>query len=100
MKDLDVLTDGVEDVLAQHGPHAKTQPMVQAQRRAVEHLPKENKRLAFVVTGYIDIAVVFRFKRDISRIERQLQNGALFRGGTGAWEIQTPQDIAYDLGTP
>src|SRR6202021_3584848 len=46
VEDLHVLAHVFEDVLGQHFAKANTQPVVQSQSRAVEHLPEENQRLA------------------------------------------------------
>src|SRR5579872_2097363 len=46
VKDLYVLTDMFEDMAAKHGSHAISEPVVQANGRAIKHHPEPDQRLA------------------------------------------------------
>ena len=46
VEDFDVLAEVPEDVAAQHAAEAEAKPVIEAERRAVEHLPEPDERLA------------------------------------------------------
>src|ERR1700733_800635 len=68
VEDLYVLADVFEDVLGQHLAKAKTEPVIQSQRRAIEHLPEVNQRLALAILLHVDVAVILGFKGYVSRV--------------------------------
>ncbi len=74
VKDFYIFADVLEDVLAQHGTKTKAEPVVQADRRAVKHLPEIDKRLDGGVLFHVDVAVILALKRGVFGVKRQLQH--------------------------
>ncbi len=70
VKDLDVVAAMFEYVAGQHGAHLVSQPVIQADRRAVVHHPEPDQRLAFAILRGIGVAVGFGFQRGVARIKR------------------------------
>ena len=83
VKNLHVLSAVLEYMAGQHGAHAKSQPVIQADGRTVIHHPEPDERLTFGVFRGVHVAVVFRFKRGISWIKRVDQRLLRQRCGQG-----------------
>ena len=66
----------VEDVPPQHAAEAQSEPEVQPDRRAVEHLPEPEQRLANGELCFVDAAEVLRLERDVLWVEGQTQDVA------------------------
>src|SRR5580698_5331796 len=72
VKDLYVVPDVLEDVPAKHGAETKAKPMIEPERRAIEHLPKIDQRFALGVSNRVHVAVVFRLQCDVARVQGQV----------------------------
>src|SRR5579884_522641 len=75
MEELHVLADVLEHVARDHIAHAVSKPVIQTERRTVEHHPEPDQWFPRLVFFRIDVAVVLGFKSDVARIEG-MRNGS------------------------
>ena len=76
VKDLYARAQMLKDVPAQHAAETQSQPVVQPDGRAVEHLPEPEQRFALGVALPVHVGVVLRLQRHVCRIERKRQRSA------------------------
>ena len=74
VEDLHAFADVLEDVAAEHAAEAESEPVVEAEWRAVEHLPEPDERLAEGVPLDVDVTVVLGLERGVARVEGLKQN--------------------------
>ena len=60
----------LENMAGQHGAHFVSQPVIQADRRAVVHHPEPDQRLAFAVLRSVGVTVSLGLQRGVARIKR------------------------------
>ena len=92
---------------AKHAAEAEAEPVIEAERRTVEHLPEPDERLADGIALGIDVAVVLGFEGGVAGIEgfEQSVGGefarerGLLAAAVGLAEIHLDEFVADDLGT-
>ena len=55
----------LKDVAAKHTAEAQSQPVIQSDRRAVEHLPEPQQRFALRVALAVDVGKMLRLQRHV-----------------------------------
>ena len=58
---------------AQHTAKAEAEPVIEPDRRAVEHLPEPDERLADSVLLGVDVAVVLGLEGRVSRVKLSIR---------------------------
>ena len=76
MIDLHAGAQVLEDVPPQHAAEAQAKPVIEPDRRTVEHLPEPEQRLAAVVALAVDLGIMLRLESDVFRIEGELEHAA------------------------
>ncbi len=64
----------VEDVAGEHAAESQTEPQVQADGRAIKHLPEPDERFADGEFGLVDFAEVVCFDGHVLGIEREAEH--------------------------
>ena len=106
VEDFDVLAEVAEDVAAEHAAEAEAEPVVEADGRAVEHLPEPDEGFADGVFFGVDVAVVLGFEGDVAGVEalhegvhgELVVEGRLGRAAVGMAEVELDEFVADDLG--
>src|SRR6202789_43977 len=106
VEDLDVLAQMAKDVATQHAAKAEPQPVIESNRRAVEHLPEPDERLAKRIFFWIDVAVILRLEGCVTRVEALNQGvhgefaveGRIAADAVRMTEVELKELIANDLG--
>ena len=106
VEDFDVLAEVAEDVAAEHAAEAEAEPVVEADGRAVEHLPEPDEGLADGIFFGVDVAVVLGFEGGVAGVEALdegvhgefVVEGCLGRALIGVAEIELDELVANDLG--
>jgi hypothetical protein len=101
-----VLAEVTEDVAAEHAAKAEAEPVVEAEGRAVEHLPEPDEGLANGVLFGVDVAVVLGLECSVARVEafgesvdgELVVEGRLRRAAIGPAKIELDEFVADDLG--
>ncbi len=91
---------------SQHVAEAEAQPVIEAERGAVEHLPEPDERLAGSVLSGIDVAVVLGLEGGVAGVEGLGENvGGEFGGemdgetsAVGTAKVKLGEFVADDLG--
>src|ERR1700722_20074159 len=102
---LDARADMLKDVTAQHAAKTQSQPVIEAERRAIEHLPEPEQGLAAQEAFAVDFSVVLSFEGHVQRVEREIdyvagQLGAereIEFAAVGPTQIDLRQLVAHDL---
>src|SRR5579872_841114 len=98
----------LEDVAAQHAAEPQTQPVIQPDRRPIEHLPEPQQRLPFRESLRVHVAEVLRFERHVLWIERHAQHVSRQLAGqrhvelaaVRAAQVELVELVPHDLRTP
>ena len=85
--DFDSRAHVVKDMAAQHATETQTQPVVEADGRAVKHLPEPEEGLAPCKALAVDLGEVAGFEGNVFRIERKTENVAWQLGREGEIEL-------------
>src|ERR1700722_3460559 len=101
----DACAEMLEDVAAQHAAKTQSQPVIEAERRAVEHLPEPEQGFAAREAFAVDFSVVLSFEGHVQRVEREIdyvagQLGAereIEFAAVGPTQIDLRQLVAHDL---
>ncbi len=95
-----------EDVPAEHAAEAQSQPVIQADGRAVEHLPEPEQRFALGKLFAVGVGEMLGLQGHVFRIEREADDVAGQLGGerevelaaVRAAEIKLVELVAHNLG--
>src|SRR5678815_5424491 len=72
VKDFDVVAAMPEHMPGQHGAYFMSQPVIQADWRAVVHHPEPDQGLAFTVLRGVCISICLGFQGGVARVQRCL----------------------------
>src|ERR1700679_4016984 len=94
-----------EEVAAKHAAETEAEPVIEADGRAVEHLPEPDERLVDGVFFVVDVAVVLGLEGDVAGIEvlhegvhgELVVEGRLGRTAVGTAEVELDELVADDL---
>ena len=104
--DADAFTHLGKEMPAEHATKADTEPVIEADGRAIEHDPEPEQWFRARETVAVDVGVVLGFEGDVAGVERELEDiegqfageGEVQLSAMGTAEVELKELIADDLG--